>query len=139
MDTNMLMIAVVIIVLFFYALFFEIREQKHAYIRGNTSSRDDIKKSLQKIDICLSYDLKTIKWRRCFIATVIIIVLLFVFVKENEVTSKNVLLHFTIIFTVIYLVWRNYANVTGEDAYRVGKENIDNVFRLVNQKNEFSV
>lgn len=132
MDYNLLLILIVISILFLYALFFEIKEQNHAYIKGKMSPKDDVKKSLQKLDICLSYDQKTIKWRRCLMATVIIIALLFFFVKDNELTSKNFLLHFTIIFTIMYLTWRNYASVTGEDVYKIGKENIDNISKLTN-------
>jgi len=136
-DPNLPIIITVIAALFVYAIFFEVREQNHAYIRGKASPKDNVKKSLRKLDTCLSYDMKTIKWRRCLIATVVIIILLFVFVRDNSVTSKNIVLHFAIIFTVMYLTWRNYTNVTGEDVHKVGMENIENIKRL--QKVEYVV
>ena len=133
MDANLRIIAVIVVFFCFYAFFLELREKNHSYIKGKASSNDDVKKSLRKIDICLSYDLKTIKWRRCFLATIIIMVLLFVFVKDSEITPKNVLLYFTVIFTVMYISWRNYAKITGEDVYRIGRENIDRLLTTINK------
>jgi hypothetical protein len=134
MDSNLLLIAVIVVIFFLYSLILESKENNHSYIRGKASPTDSVKRSLKKIDMCLSYDLKTIKWRRCFVTTIIILILLFTLVKENEMTPKNISLHFTIIFTIIYLSWRNYSNVTGMDVYRIGRENIDNIYRLEEEK-----
>lgn len=127
MDNSLSLIVFVLTIMFLFALFFEINEQNNAYIKGRASSRDDIKRSLKKLDICLSYDLKTIKWRRSFICTILIIILLFIFVKDNEMTAKNLVLHFTVIFTIIYLNWRNYSQVIGSDVHKIGRKNIENI------------
>lgn len=136
MDANLFIILLIISILFVYALYFEIKEQEHAYIRGKASPNDNVKKSLKKIDICLSYDLKTIKWRRCLISTVVIMFLLFVFVRDNSVSSKNILLHFTIIFSLTYIMWRNYASVTGEDVHKIGMQNINNILKRKKSNDE---
>jgi hypothetical protein len=99
-----------------FALYHEHKEHDDAFTYHKSTKTDSIFSSLSKLENCLSYDAKTIKWRRIFIGTYLSIIL---------------------IFGVFYLNWNHYSKRTAFKATEYGKENINNINKKLKETRKF--
>jgi len=115
-------IFLLIVVLFFvcFAIRSEIIEYNDAFVKCKPKTKDNLKIIKYKIENCLDYDLKTIKWRRVVISTILCIIIIF----RKLPSSKEFLLYFFIIFITFYTSWQKYAKNYGVDALKYGKQNL---------------
>lgn len=114
-----------------WAIFFENKDQPNAYTLGKSQETDRLYDSIRKLKICMSYDTKTIKWRRILLATTISVAGIFFFVLRRKPEPRELLLTFVIIFLTFELTWRDYTNRTSYDAMKYGQENIDHIRSII--------
>lgn len=110
-----------------YAIIFEYKEQSNAYKAGMPDSKDKLVKSMSKLKMCLTYDTKTIKWRRILITTVLACILIFGFIHVRFPTTKELLLYITFIFICFYINWNNHVSRSGSEAISYGIGNLENI------------
>jgi hypothetical protein len=127
MDISLHILEGVLSVSALYALYKEYKEHDDAFTFNKAKDKDSIHSSLRKVEKCLDYEQKTIKWRRTLSSTLICILLIFGVIYKRFPTAKELLLHFFFIFTVFYCNWMNYASCTSSKAVRYGKQNINNI------------
>jgi len=125
MDTPILLSLVGFFSLF--AIYKESTEHNDAFTLNKAKDGDSIRSSLRKLEKCLNYDQKTIKWRRTWIATLISIALIFGIFYRRLPSAKELVIYFCFIFVVFYITWQNYSNRTAKAAVRYGKKNIENI------------
>ena len=118
------MLAYVIIFFTIYAIYFEVKEQCHSYEAGKPKQGDKLKICLEKIKCCLTYDMKTIKWRRSLIASTVIIILVFLLVHKRKPELNEMLLYIIICFVVMHVNWKTYTSMVSTEAITYGLENI---------------
>lgn len=114
----------VLLMLVFCFVCFAIRSEKveynDAYIKHKPNIKDDYNTIIQKIENSLDYDLKTIKWRRVLLSTVICIIIIF----RKMPSSKEFLLYFFVIFITFYIIWQLYIENYSFCALNCGKKNL---------------
>lgn len=136
MDIQISYIIVVLILLFFsgFAAYNEYKHHEDAYSFFSKKDTDTILSSIRKIDTCLKYEQKSVRWRRILICTTAVIFLLFAFVHQELPSVKQIILYFFIIFLVFYFNWINYSNFTCTKAANIGAENLKHLKQTLNQK-----
>lgn len=137
METTQIIVLAVLIFFVGFAACFEYGEQRNAYLLGEPKEKDSIVRSLSKVETCLTYDLKTIKWRRTLIAAAIAVLLIFGLIHGRVPNGKELLLHFVFIFLAFYIVWQSYVHRTSTEAVKFGKENIANLKQELKDKRSF--
>lgn len=100
---------------FIFAIIFEKKDQKNAYLGTKSQETDNIHKSLSKLKYLISYDNRTIKWRRAIIFSVILISLLFLLCWYRFPTPKELIIHTLLCIGVYSYIWNNYTETTGKD------------------------
>lgn len=120
-----------------FALYHEHKEHDDAFTYHKSTKTDSIFSSLSKLENCLSYDAKTIKWRRIFIGTFLSIILIFGILHQKIPTAKEILIYFSFIFGVFYLNWNHYSKRTAFKATEYGKENINNINKKLKETRKF--
>ena len=107
MNISQIIIFSVAFCLFIYAFYREKHDQKNAYLLGKANIKDSLSLSIHKLDICFSYDLKTVKWRLSFIATNLIILLIFALIRKELPTAQEYLVISCTYFYKYYIHQRN--------------------------------
>ena len=120
-----------------FAVIKERDEQKNAYSAAETRDNDSILSSLRKIRYCMTYDLRTIKWRRSIISAGIITVMLFALLWHRMPSSSELLTHMILIAAVVAAVWSNFSSRTSSEVATYVDSNIDHVKYLLNKHHSF--
>lgn len=113
--------------LLIYAFIFEYRDGNHSFFLGRPNDRDDINTILSKIDICTRYELNMVKWRRFFICSCFITLLIFFIVHNRVPNAKEILLYIVIIFSFLMLNHKNYNVIITKEAVEYNNKNIINL------------
>lgn len=137
MDITTLILTGIFLFFSIYAIYREYTEHDDAFTKNKVRVKDSIWSSLRKLENCLDYDKKTIKWRRTLIATLISMILLFGVFHRRSPSSKEFIIHFFFIFVVFYVMWQNYSDRTASGAVLYGRENIDNIKRQLAEKRRY--
>ena len=102
------------LIIFFtlFAIKYESDDATNAFKGHKPRALDTNKKILQKIEGLVSYDQKTIKWRRAFVVSVIIAFLIPLILYQRFPTSKELLIITAISYVIFILQWNNYIENT---------------------------
>ena len=117
----------VIAVLFLYAIIFEINEHHHAYASGKPDTKDGLLRSIRKLEDCIRYEDRLVKWRRVLISACIITAMMFGLVHRRVPTAKELLLYVFLIFLVLTLNRANQISRSSLTAIRYHQQNLANV------------
>jgi hypothetical protein len=120
-----------------FAVFKEKKEQKYAYMAAAMREQDSISASLRKIRYCMTYDLRTIKWRRSIVGAVIATTMLFILAWRRLPSSAELITHVLVITTVFSLVWSNFSTLTSSEAVKYTDSNIDHIKKLLIKEHSF--
>ena len=120
-----------------FAVKSERKDQENAYSAAKKRDEDSISSSLRKIRYCVTYDLRTIKWRRSLISAGIVTVLLFAFVWRRIPSSAELLTHVLLITAVFSTMWSSYAVRTSSDAASYVEANIGHIKELLTKHHSF--
>ena len=120
-----------------FAIYYEIKEQRHSYKDAENDKNDNILKSLRKIRYCYTYDMRSIKWRRSLISAVIAMILLFTIVWNRKPTPSEFILHLLILTCVFAAVWNNYAIMNGNEVVKIGDDNLNHIKTLLKENKSF--
>jgi len=116
-----------------FAIYKEYTEHDDAFTLNKAKKSDSIRTSLRKLEKCLNYDQKTIKWRRTLLATLLSVALIFGIFYKRIPSSKELAIHFCFIFVVFYVTWQNYSSRTASAAVLYGSKNIENIKKRLKQ------
>lgn len=117
-------------ILFLFALLKELTEQSHSYKQGEPSKKDDRKTILKKIERCLTFEQSCVKWRRSYIASVLIVALFFGFVLNRFPSINECLLSILVVYIVYYSVWTHYSMIEASEAVKWGKINLSKLEKV---------
>lgn len=131
-----MIIYIIFIMIIIFAIYKETREYNDSFILGKYNKTHNITKILENIKICMSYDLKTIKWRNVFITSFISTIILFLIVFARFPSSKELLLFVIIIFLSITFMWKSYINKTVNEVNKYCNENILHIYKEIKQNNK---
>jgi len=132
-------IVLVGILVFFaiYALYKEYIEHDDAFTYNKASDKDSISSSLGKLEKCLRYDQKTIKWRRILLTTLLSVSLIFGILYQRFPSTKELLIFVCFIFVSFYTNWQHYSSRTASGAIKYGTDNISNVKKQLSKNHNF--
>ena len=120
-----------------FAVIKERKEQKNAYAAAKTRDTDSISSALRKIRYCMTYDLRTIKWRRALLSAGIVTVMLFMLVWRRIPSSSELITHMLLIMAVFTSVWSNFSTRTSSEAAGYVDSNIDHIKDLLTKNHSF--
>lgn len=123
-NTQKILYAVLIFFLVF-AIRAELADYADPYVYSAPQDTDTLAQTLRKIGNCLTYERKTVRWRRSLMISIISIILLFLFIYTRFPTPKECLLHVAIVFVVSYFIWQNYVANVSKNAIKIGQDNIE--------------
>lgn len=98
----------IVIILTFVAIKYELDDATNAFKGYKPKKFDTPKRILHKIDNLVSYDQKTIKWRRIFVVSVVISLMIPLILYQRFPTSKELLIITSISYVIFILQWCNY-------------------------------
>ncbi len=120
-----------------FAIIRERREQKNAYIAAKKRDADSISVSLRKLRYCITYDLRTIKWRRSLISAGIITFMLFALVWRRLPSPQELITHMLLITAVFSTMWSNFSKITSKEAAAYVDDNIQHIKQLLIKDHTF--
>ena len=91
-------------------------------------------RSFQKLKNCINYDIKTVKWRRIFVPTVISVFFVYIIALKRFPTAKEFIISIAVTFIPFYFSYNNYSNTTSKEAFNYSLENINNIKRIIKSK-----
>lgn len=130
---------VVNLLIFFctYALYKEYKEHDDAFTLNKAKENDGLWSSVRKLEKCLDYDQKTIKWRRILLSDLLVICLLFGILHKRMPSTKEFVIYLFFIFIIFYMNWRHYSTRTSSGAVFYGRENIQNIKKHLLENKSF--
>ncbi len=120
-----------------FAIIKEQGEQKNAYIAAKKRDADSISVSLRKLRYCITYDLRTIKWRRSLISAFIITFMLFTLVWRRLPSPQELITHMLLITAVFSTMWSNFSKITSKEAAACVDDNIQHIKQLLIKDHTF--
>ena len=120
-----------------FAVRSEILEQRNAYTAAKVRDNDTIHASLRKMRYCLTYDMRTIKWRRSLMSSGIVTLLLFLLLWQRLPSSSEFLTHILVVTIVFSAMWTNFSKRTGFEAASYADANLDHVKKLLQRHHSF--
>ena len=99
---------IIFVFLTFFAIKYELDDGSNAFDGYKPNIKDNSESIINKIEQIIRYDQRTIKWRRIFIASIIISFILPLILYQRIPTSKELLLTVAVCYTVIKIQWDNY-------------------------------
>jgi hypothetical protein len=120
-----------------YALYKEYKEHDDAFTLNKAKENDALWSSFRKLEKCLDYDKKTIKWRRILLSTVLCIIMLFIILHKRLPNTKELVIYLFFIFIVFYVNWDQYSKRTASAAVFYGRENIENIKKHLIENRSF--
>lgn len=122
----------VLLVFIFISIFAYLKEkedQANCYRIAKPAEKDTIKQIVKKINETISYDTKSIKWRRALICSIISVFVIFALVETRIPQIREFILYLIVIYVVQYVSWKNYNKVISYPAKKYGELNLD---KLIN-------
>lgn len=119
-----IILCLVIIILFLFAIYKEKKEQKNAYTDWQGKNDDNIKSILTKIETSYSSTERLILWRRSFIFSVIATAIIFLLIHGRFPQSNEIIMYILFIFIIYYTFWQNMIQEIYIPIKRNGRENI---------------
>lgn len=127
MNTDTVIIFIILVCLFFFALYKEKKDYRDAYVQSLPDEKDTKIKIYTKLYHCLSVNKKTIKWRRCFITTFVSLAIYYGFVLKRIPEPKELILGIFVFYIIYYISWDNYVETVNDPVLKIGKEHIKRV------------
>lgn len=124
------MLWILIVALAIFAILKELEDQPNSYRKGIFQKGDDYDTLFSKTSICLHTELTTIKWRRCFLSAVLVVVMLFSLVFVKFPSQAELVLSLLIVYVVYYGMWHNYMNSVSAIAVKNGEKNLSSLKRI---------
>ena len=137
MTSSQFFMLFIVIFWIIFAIYSEYQDQQNAYILGIPKDTDSIHKSLSKLEKCISYDVKTIKWRRAYLVANLITILLFISVIRKIPTPSEYLLYLIIISAGYIFMWSHYVETTSKDVLKYTKINMYNIKENIKKNHSF--
>lgn len=137
MQTSNIILVTALIFFAIFALYREYLDHDDPFTYHKAVEKDSIFSSLTKVENCLNYEQKTIKWRRILLSTLLSILLLFGIFHQRFPAAKELLVYFFFIFVVFYMNWQHYTKRTASGAVIYGRENIANIRKQIAEKHSF--
>lgn len=124
------------ILLFFgiFAFYKEYTEHDDSYSAFIPNNVDNVNNTLRKLEKCVDYEEKTVKWRRVFLTTLGTMLLLFGLCGHSTPTAKDLILYFFIIFLMFYVNWFHYISRTVSPVIKYQKQHVRNIRAKLRQK-----
>ena len=104
-----------------YALICETKNAQHAYEWGIPKDDDTPVTLLEKARWCLSYEERTIKWRRAFMISLVCAGLIDLF-NGRLPTAKEFMLKFIVIYIGYSMMWYSYVGNVASKSAALGKK-----------------
>lgn len=120
-----------------YALYKEYKEHDDAFTLNKAKENDALWSSVRKLEKCLDYDKKTIKWRRILLSTILCITMIFIILHKRLPTTKELVIYLSFIFIVFYVNSKQYSKRTASAAVFYGRENIKNIKKHLLENRSF--
>ena len=120
-----------------FAMVKERKEQVNAYAAAKNRDMDSISSSLRKIRYGVTYDLRTVKWRRSLISAGIVTFMLFALVWRRIPSTTELATHMLLITAVFTAVWSNFSTVTSSAAASHVDANIAHIKELLIKNHSF--
>ena len=137
MTSSQFFMLFIVIFWIIFAIYSEYQDQQNAYILGIPKDTDSIHKSLSKLEKCISYDVKTIKWRRAYLVANLITILLFISVIRKIPTPSEYLLYLIIISAGYIFMWSHYVETTSKDVLKYTMINMYNIKENIKKNHSF--
>lgn len=102
-DIEWITIVLILILLFFFALLKEKSDHKDSYIFGIPKDKDSKSRLYKKIDVLSKSELTCVKWRRCYMTTIAIIIIISLIQMEIP-TIRKLIVNVFVIFCSIYMM-----------------------------------
>jgi hypothetical protein len=129
-----MLLYIILLSLFIFACYKENKEYNDSFILGKYLKGQSINRMLKNIKICMSYDFKTIKWRRIFISSIISTILIFMIVFYRIPEQSEFLLFLIIIFLIFSFMWSSYIDKTAKEVNKYCEDNILHIYKEINIK-----
>jgi hypothetical protein len=126
------MIILILTIVFFsiFAIYFEKKQSCHSYDNAKINKKDNISRSFQKLRHCITFENRSIKWRRSLLTSCMITLLLFIFCWERRPTSSEIIIHIILITLVVTINWNNFSLNSGEKSLHVCNDIIKHIKKL---------
>ena len=124
-------------ILFIYGVVFEYTEANHSFQAGKPKDNESILSSIRKMEICMRYELRMVKWRRFFICSCIITLLIFSLIHQRFPSTKELLLYVAIIFIILIFNQVNYESRITNEVVSYNKQNISNLKKQLSETKSF--
>ena len=111
------------IMMFFYACYFQYYEHDHAY--KNFNKGKTTKKSSYYLKLLLANNIKCVKWRNIFISSIISIVFISLFLNK-VISVRNIMIIFISIFISSSMV-NSLNEISHEKQYKLGQFYLKNI------------
>lgn len=135
MRTTIILIFVVCFALASYALSREDMNSRHSYEWGIPTPTDSALVLFKKVDWCMTYEDRTIKWRRAFIVSFVCASMLDV-IHHRIPTVKEFMLQFLIIYIGYSIMWYSYVESVATKSVELGKRCLRKLKRKMNADGE---
>ena len=129
-----------VIFIVFWLIFAVVKEKsyhEHSYAAAKTRDVDSIQTSLRKIRYCMTYELRTVKWRRSLLSAAAASFLLFAVCWRRFPTPAEMITHLLILTLVFSVVWNDFSSRTATGALRHCDSNANNIKRLLKENRRF--
>ena len=124
------MLWILIIAFAVFSILKELEDRVNSYKKGFFQKGDDSDALFSKVVICLRTELTTIKWRRCFLSAVVVVIALFSLVFVKFPSQAELVLSLLIVYVVYYGMWHNYMNTVSAIAVKNGEKNLSKLKRI---------
>ena len=136
MKSILILVAFIVFWLVF-AIIKEKSDQEHAYAAAKVGENDSLSSALRKVRYCMTYEVRTIKWRRALMSAAIATILLFLLCWQRLPTPQEIITHMLVMTAVFSAVWSNFAAKTSTAALQHCDNNISNIKKLLKQHRNF--
>jgi len=112
-----------------FAAYKEITERDDAYSAGILSGNENIPQLVDKIQIAYSYEKNTIHWRRIFLVSVLLVIIIGIYRKYSVHTC---LILFLVIFPILFVFVQIYMHFLAFPALDLANYNLDQLRSKIN-------
>lgn len=116
-----LIILIACLIFGIYAIKCEQKNAQHAYEWGNPIDTDSLPLLLKKAEWCMTYEDRTIKWRRSFLIA-FVCTLLISAIQQRVPLPNEFFLNFIIIYVGYSIMWYSYVSNVAEKSVLLGKK-----------------
>lgn len=136
-----LLLLLTFLIVFYFAYTRELKEQANSYKNSTKDSNKTIELKVAELKVisCLEVDLKTIKWRRCFMISLISIMVFFLVLYGRIPEFKELLLGVIIVYIITYMEWQNYAIMVSKESAKTGIKNLKLLRKIIKNKEKVNI